>query len=46
VLCGWMTSGFAEMSSTGVSDRRKAMILPTLAKYAINLVTRDYFTRP
>jgi hypothetical protein len=42
VLCGCLTSGFAEMSSTGVSDRRKAMMLLTLAKYAINLVTRDY----
>src|SRR6476620_830410 len=38
VLCGCLTSGFAEMSSTGVSDRRKAMILLTLAKYAINLL--------
>ena len=35
VLCGCMTSGFAEMSSTGVSDRRKAMTLLTLAKCAI-----------
>src|SRR6476620_4955924 len=38
VLCGCLTSGFAEMSSTGVSDRRKAMTLLTLAKYAINLL--------
>ncbi len=34
------------MSSTGLSDRRKAMTLLTLAKYAIKLVTRDYFTSP
>src|SRR6478672_13794704 len=46
VLCGCLTSGFTEMSSTGVSGRRKAMTLLASAKYAIDLVTRDYFTRP
>src|SRR6476659_6480141 len=45
VLCGCVTSGFTEMSSTGLSDRRKATTLLTLAKYAISLVTRDYFTK-
>jgi hypothetical protein len=35
VLCGCVTTGLAEMSSTGFSDRRKAMILLIRAKRGI-----------
>ena len=39
VLCGCATTGFAEMSSTGFSDRRKAMILVIWAKGGIAPLT-------
>ena len=35
VLCGCWTTGFTEMSSTGFSDRRKAIILVSCAKGCI-----------
>ena len=38
VLCGCATTGLVEMSSIGVSTRRKATILLTLAKYRIGLL--------